>query len=877
MLLRQSPELNSLLATATIWFGGTSSCHIPGRISHMPLAQWNTSAELRSSADDCSTVAPGARRVASLAVSVLSAKPPTTWKLPCHRAHVGERGPLPLLRIVHLGRRRAPGTGQRALAAGHTDPASARRTGKVESRDQERRAVVPLAPARVVPQHVCPHVDVGVMVLAGLVTTLPPAEPAADDVHGFAQRRHGEPLQYVAVRDARERAHAAPRVGARLVALEAVGAAQRKAHVYPDAAVAAGGNIAAAAAAASGAGEGRRGGHVAVQGAHGSKPGERVIEMLDQVTPVVKEMFSFMESSSSATAASASSAWPEDLPERRSLPPVLCRTRSPAHRGSAIHHPSDGDEVAMPRQEGTAKHAEHCKAPAPGQEADEGGCTCTMEEEDGQTSRREPTSTPSPTADSLRLQLTPSSVSPHLLSAPPPSPMPVVGLPMLLQSWEAMQDGHAAAAVVPPTVVAQPSEAVPTAQKDTTPVGTSMEGSTSSASLEADQPSMDSPSPNGCTQPPVHDGNTAVPNIPPPPPPLPAHRDRFQVVPSTDEPARAVPDAPPPPPSEVQGGPPALPAAKVSPAPPPPPPGSISAAVRAKRAATKLKRSTQMGSLYRRLRDRVEGSGSTHGGKRRQNGKRPRRAGAPKSDTGQGMADALAEMTKRSAYFRQIEEDAEKHAAAILELKDAIGSFQSKDMDELVRFHQHVEQRLVSLTDETQVLARFEGFPSKKLEALRTAAALYSKLDGAATKLKCWKLTAGAVSPQLDRVENYFNKVKDDVDMVERNRDEETKRLQSHSVHFDFSVLVRIKEGMVDLSSACMELALKESQDARETTTAAAARAQWGQAGHGDGTSRMLWRVFQLAFRVYNFAGGQDERADKLTTILAHEIEARRP
>lgn len=59
--------------------------------------------------------------------------------------------------------------------------------------------------------------------------------------------------------------------------------------------------------------------------------------------------------------------------------------------------------------------------------------------------------------------------------------------------------------------------------------------------------------------------------------------------------------------------------------------------------------------------------------------------------------------TERSAYFRQIEEDAEKHAAAILELKDAIGSFQSKDMAELVRFHEHVEQRLVSLTDETQV------------------------------------------------------------------------------------------------------------------------------------------------------------------------------
>lgn len=59
--------------------------------------------------------------------------------------------------------------------------------------------------------------------------------------------------------------------------------------------------------------------------------------------------------------------------------------------------------------------------------------------------------------------------------------------------------------------------------------------------------------------------------------------------------------------------------------------------------------------------------------------------------------------TERSTYFRQIEEDAEKYAAVILELKDAIGSFQSKDMSELVRFRQHVERQLVCLTDETQV------------------------------------------------------------------------------------------------------------------------------------------------------------------------------
>nr|XP_034595176.1 uncharacterized protein At4g04980-like [Setaria viridis] len=326
-------------------------------------------------------------------------------------------------------------------------------------------------------------------------------------------------------------------------------------------------------------------------------------------------------------------------------------------------------------------------------------------------------------------------------------------------------------------------------------------------------------------------------------------RRRVQQGPSADKPVEAVasasPPPPPPPPSVEQGWPPA----KVSRAPPPPPPGNISAALRAKGAAGKLKRSAQMGTLYRHLRDRVEGS-CAHGGKA-QASKKPRTPGGPKGNAGQGMADALAEMTKRSAYFRQIEEDAETHTATILELKDAIGSFQSKDMGELARFLEHVEQQLVCLTNETQAgshRAQFEGFPCKKLDSLRMAAALYSKLDGAVSKLKGWKLAA-PVSKQLDRVEGYFNKINDDVDVMERNKEEEMNRFQSHGIHLDFGVLVRIKE--------CME-----SQDAKATSARSPPGPGAPQAAAAP-PLRMLWRVFQLAFRVCNFAGGQDERADR--------------
>jgi hypothetical protein len=83
--------------------------------------------------------------------------------------------------------------------------------------------VAPLPSARVVQEHVRPHAHVGVAALVGHGVTLPPAQPAANDIHGVAKGDDREALQYVAVGNARERAHSAPCVVAWLIALEAVG------------------------------------------------------------------------------------------------------------------------------------------------------------------------------------------------------------------------------------------------------------------------------------------------------------------------------------------------------------------------------------------------------------------------------------------------------------------------------------------------------------------------------------------------------------------------------------------------------------------------------------------------------------------------------
>ncbi|XP_073056045.1 uncharacterized protein [Primulina eburnea] len=295
---------------------------------------------------------------------------------------------------------------------------------------------------------------------------------------------------------------------------------------------------------------------------------------------------------------------------------------------------------------------------------------------------------------------------------------------------------------------------------------------------------------------------------------------------------------------------------------PPPPPGLGGAKnLRLVKSASKLKRSSQMGNLYRLLKGKVEGSSVDV----KVSGRKGRVGAA--SGGKQGMADALAEMTKRSAYFQKIEEDVKNHAESIKEVKNAISSFQTSDMVELLKFYKYVESHLEKLTDETQVLARFEDFPTKKLEALRMAAALYSKLDSIASTLQNWPIVS-PVRQLLDKAESFFNKIKGEIDALERTKDEEAKKFQGHKIKFDFGILLRVKELLVDLSSSCMELALKEKKDAisREKSEFKCER-------RNSRPEKILWKSFQFAFRVYSFAGGHDDRADKLTRELADEIE----
>lgn len=140
---------------------------------------------------------------------------------------------------------------------------------------------------------------------------------------------------------------------------------------------------------------------------------------------------------------------------------------------------------------------------------------------------------------------------------------------------------------------------------------------------------------------------------PPPPPPLPTFTVPLPLpvaTPHVLQPNVTMPPPPPPPLSLVSSSavalppPPPMPLGNGAAALPPPPPG-VGRSLRPK-ATTKLKRSTQLGNLYRTLKGKVEGSSL----KSKSFGGRTGAIGAGSTGGKQGMADALAEMAKRYSF-----------------------------------------------------------------------------------------------------------------------------------------------------------------------------------------------------------------------------------
>ncbi|KAH7283788.1 hypothetical protein KP509_34G023900 [Ceratopteris richardii] len=343
------------------------------------------------------------------------------------------------------------------------------------------------------------------------------------------------------------------------------------------------------------------------------------------------------------------------------------------------------------------------------------------------------------------------------------------------------------------------------------------------------------------------------PPLPPPPPPLPYPRPS-SLRPSSPPPAPAPPSTDSIRPQSSQ----------TLPLTPPQRPTMKSASIT---RSSRLRKSPTIGRIHLEMKKKIEGLPSSKS-QQTDVAMKHRTTGNNSRD---GMAKAVAEITRRSAYFQKIDDDVHKYTESILTVKSRLETFETANMHHLTQFQSEIEAHLEQLSDETQVLARFDRFPIQKLECVRAAASLYLKLTSTTNQIEKWDIES-PLSEQFEKVNAFFDKVKTDVEAVERAKEDNNRRFSSHKIYFDFGILTSIKEAAVDLSSRCLSSALAESQTIRSNVK------MGEQLCNRDMNKLMavfqvLYKAFLFAFKVHNFAGGHDDKAEHLSSQLALEMD----
>ncbi|CAI5462263.1 unnamed protein product [Closterium sp. Yama58-4] len=229
----------------------------------------------------------------------------------------------------------------------------------------------------------------------------------------------------------------------------------------------------------------------------------------------------------------------------------------------------------------------------------------------------------------------------------------------------------------------------------------------------------------------------------------------------------------------------------------------------------------------------------------------------------------------------------------------------------LQRFEGFPSSKLELLRASASLLQpRFDGFPSSKLELLRASASLHSRLSALSHDLLSAVPmsnndrggtpgaaagnvgTAGAVGGAggagaaaapasvaavgvcLDRCERLFDRVRREVEAVERSREEDAKKFAAQRLPYSGGAIERVKAAAVRLSSRLLELSAQESMKLRASVELVDGRIPVYDVPRVKAGLFLLWRCFQFAFRAYNFAGGQDETAEELALTVAKEMEA---
>eukprot|EP00899_Mesostigma_viride_P026031 jgi/Mesvir1/6612/Mv12749-RA.3 len=303
------------------------------------------------------------------------------------------------------------------------------------------------------------------------------------------------------------------------------------------------------------------------------------------------------------------------------------------------------------------------------------------------------------------------------------------------------------------------------------------------------------------------------------------------------------------------------------PPPPPPPPRGGVAKAAAEAPKDTIQRAPEVLELYREL-NRPKGIPS-----------KGARVMLPASSTASGDGQAAAEaagggvqaelkdkILGRSTYWKEVQDDVERHGPRIRRLSAAVTHVTLPDMDKVCAFVDAMEAQLSVLVDERAVLKSFE-WPEAKMDALREAASTHRSLQGMERELQGLSAPDGPAaalpfSEYKAAVVRAFENVTSRTDAVLRQQDALMRRCREHGIPDVFRWMPRVRQAAAGLAQAYMEHAVNEAKKlCYGSTDGQGQQSPWQGSLTGNERQReraqsILIAAVRLGFRAHQFAGG---------------------
>eukprot|EP01026_Neomeris_dumetosa_P042843 TRINITY_DN3577_c0_g1_i22.p1 TRINITY_DN3577_c0_g1~~TRINITY_DN3577_c0_g1_i22.p1 ORF type:complete len:692 (-),score=96.94 TRINITY_DN3577_c0_g1_i22:1377-3173(-) len=310
---------------------------------------------------------------------------------------------------------------------------------------------------------------------------------------------------------------------------------------------------------------------------------------------------------------------------------------------------------------------------------------------------------------------------------------------------------------------------------------------------------------------------------------------------------------PPPPP------PPLMPKRGASPAPPPPPFGRSRGG-----GQQAVQKNRNVINMFQELR-------------RSQLQRGPSKSPNVPTQQGPVNKDALmAEIVGKSAYVEAVNRDIETQADMINEIIKIVQAKRANSMQELTLFVQDVDQRLSQLSDETAVLKAFD-WPAARYDAFRESCATYAELTKIKMQMENWK---GPSKPSLNaqeelaKVQSYQEQVQIKMDRFGRTKDTDEQRFKEHDIPWPNNLLKEVVHSSLNLAAIYMEIVLNEVSRLQESISILGEEQQQ-QARQK--ALQLLTNAVRFGFRVHQFAGGFDDKCNRLFELICGQTRTNMP